>query len=63
LVKVKISFISGKSVEVEISFIFGRPLGAGLGAGTCTTKQQEVINDEQFTLINLTAHWGRGLAN
>jgi hypothetical protein len=49
----------GKSVEVKICFIFGRPLGAGLGPGTCPSKQKEIINDEQFTLINLAAPWGR----
>jgi hypothetical protein len=26
------------------------------------TEQQEIINDEKFTLINLTTLWGRGLA-
>jgi hypothetical protein len=56
----------GKSVKVDISFIFGRPLGAGFGAGTCPTKQKEIINDKQFTFINLAAPlgagWGAGLA-
>jgi hypothetical protein len=29
-----------------------------LRAGTCPSKQKK-INDEQFTLINLAAPWGR----
>jgi hypothetical protein len=44
---------------VKISFIFGSPLTAGWGAGTCSTKLQEIINDKQFTLINFATPWGR----
>jgi hypothetical protein len=47
-------------------FHFWPPPGAGLGAGTCPSKQKEIINDKQFTLIILAAPWervgGRGLA-
>jgi hypothetical protein len=32
-----------------------RPLGPGLGLGTCPTKQQEILNEKHFTLTNLAA--------
>jgi hypothetical protein len=35
------------------------PPEAGWGAGTCPTEQPEIINDKQFTLINLAAPCGR----
>jgi hypothetical protein len=47
--------LEAKLVELKISFIFGR----SLGAGTCPTKHKEIINDKQFTFINLAAPWGR----
>jgi hypothetical protein len=53
--------LEAKSVEVKICFIFGRPLLAGLGAGTCPNKQKEIINDKQFPLINMAVPWGAGL--
>jgi hypothetical protein len=28
---------------------------AGLGLGTCPTEQQEILNDENFTSMNLAA--------
>ncbi len=51
----------GKSVEVKICFIFGRHLGAALGAGTCPSKQKEIINDKQFTLWSILSPPGGGL--
>jgi hypothetical protein len=39
-VEVKISFIFWQIGRSEDYFIFGRPLGAGLGAGTCPSKQK-----------------------
>ncbi len=35
------------------------PQGAGWGAGACPSRQKEIINDEQFTFINMGAPWGR----
>jgi hypothetical protein len=32
-----------------------------LRAGTCLTKQQEILNDKWFTSTDLAASWGRGL--
>jgi hypothetical protein len=35
-----------------------RPLGAGLGRGTCPTEQQDFLNDKHFTSTKLAALWG-----
>jgi hypothetical protein len=45
-VKVKISFISDKLVEVKICFIFGRPKGrvSGRGLAQLSNKKFSVIN-------------------
>jgi hypothetical protein len=53
-------------VEVKTSFILDRPLGAGLGAGTCPTEQQEfsVMNGSLGPIWPPPKRrvWGRGSA-
>ncbi len=53
--------LSNKKVSIVNGSLWPicRPLGAGLGLGTCPTEQQEILNDEHFTSINLATPWGR----